>query len=150
MIATGNCSSHEEAWLALPWLASGRISQAERDKIEPHVRDCGACREELTLQRLLCNTLTAPERVTYAPGPSFRKLLERIDSTAPLPRKAPERNKVVAVTPTGRRSRTDGDPLHHSLWRPPGLAWAASFVLMVGFAGVVTSVYHQSQTLYKT
>ncbi len=148
MIATGNDASHEEAWLALPWLASGRISQAERDKLEPHVRGCAACREELAFQRLLCNTLTEPERVTYAPGPSFRKLMERIDSTVPVPRKAPERNKVAVIA--GRRSRNDGNALHHSLWRPPGLAWAASFVLMVGLAGIVTSVYHQSQTLYKT
>lgn len=150
MIATGDSASHEEAWLALPWLANGRISQAERDKVEPHVRGCAQCREELAFQRLLCNTLTAPERVTYAPGPSFRKLMERIDSTAQSPRKTPERNKVALIAPTGRRASDKTHSLHHSLWRPPGLAWAASFVLMVGLAGMVTSVYRQSQTLYKT
>jgi hypothetical protein len=37
-----------------------------------------------------------------------------------------------------------------SLWRPPGLAWAASFVLMVGLASIVTSVYRQAQPNYTT
>ena len=55
MIASDDSARHEEAWLSLPWLANGRLSQAERDKIEPHVRTCAACREELAFQRLLCN-----------------------------------------------------------------------------------------------
>jgi len=37
-----------------------------------------------------------------------------------------------------------------SLWRPPGLAWAASFILAIGLGGVATTVYRSSQPLYKT
>ena len=47
MIASDDSARHEEAWRSLPWLANGRLSQAERDNIEPHVRACAACREEL-------------------------------------------------------------------------------------------------------
>jgi hypothetical protein len=41
---------------------------------------------------------------------------------------------------------------HRSLaaWRPPGLAWAASFILAVGLGGIVATVYRSSQPLYKT
>ena len=145
MIATGDPATHEEAWLALPWLANGRLSQVERDKIEPHVRGCTACREELAFQRLLCNVLTEPDRVTYAPGPSFRKLMDRIDGTAPQTRKPVESTR----TPARSRDRRWGS-LDISLWRPPGLAWAASFVLMVGLAGIVSSVYQKSQPNYTT
>jgi hypothetical protein len=148
MISSGDPAIHEEAWSALPWLANGRLSHVERDKIEPHVRDCTACREELALQRLLCNALTEPDRVTYAPGPSFRKLMERIDGTAPQTRRASEQPRAVS-TPARSRNRGWGS-LDISLWRPPGLAWAASFVLMVGLAGIVTSVYRQSQPNYTT
>ena len=146
MIASGDSARHEEAWLALPWLANGRLSQAERDNIEPHVRACAACREELAFQRLLCNVLTEPDRVTYAPGPSFRKLLDRIDaseSPAGTP-KVRERAKAL-VMPIRRRSES-----HGALWRPPGLAWAASFILAVGFGGVITTIYHSSQPFYVT
>src|ERR1700758_4332685 len=139
MIATGDPASHEEAWQALPWLASGRLSQADRDTIEPHVRTCTACRDELAFQRLLCNVLTEPDRVTYAPGPSFRKLMDRIDGTEPQTRKPAESTRT-SPTPTRSRERR-WRSLDISLWRPPGLAWAASFVLMVGLAGIVTSVY---------
>jgi hypothetical protein len=135
MIAIVDPASHEEAWLALPWLASGRLSQIERDKIEPHVRECTTCREELAFQRLLCNALVEPDRVTYAPGPSFRKLMERIENAPTQSRKATE--SIAAAT----RSRRSGGTLDHlSLWRPPGLAWAASFILIMGLGGVITTV----------
>jgi hypothetical protein len=75
MMASGEPVNHEEVWLSLPWLANGRLSQAEREKLEPHVQTCAACREELALQRRFCSALTEPDRVTYAPGPSFRKLM---------------------------------------------------------------------------
>jgi hypothetical protein len=161
MIATGDSARHEEAWLALPWLANGRLSQAERDKIEPHVRECAACREELALQRLLCNALTEPDRVTYAPGPSFRKLMDRIDGTAPPAVAGRERAKTIVrnledrfrggspkewASPKERASPSRNG----SLWRPPGLAWAASFVLMVGLTGIVSTLYRSSQPQYTT
>jgi hypothetical protein len=142
MIAIGDPASHEEAWLSLPWLASGRLSQAERDKLEPHVRTCTACREELAFQRLLCNALTEPDRVTYAPGPSFRKLMDRIDGSAP--RKRPTLEKL-------RGARRTGASIHRpSLWRPPGLAWAASFILMLGLAGVIMTVRQATNPSYTT
>jgi hypothetical protein len=144
MIASDDSAHHEEAWGSLPWLANGRLSQAERDKIEPHVRACTACREELAFQRLLCNVLTEPDRVTYAPGPSFRKLMDRIDGAAPPARETREENKAP---PTLARRRINN---HLSLWRPPGLAWAASFILAIGLGGVATTVYRSSQPLYKT
>jgi Putative zinc-finger len=145
MIATGDPASHEEAWLALPWLANGRLSQAERDRIEAHVRGCAPCREELAFQRLLCNALTEPDRVTYAPGPSFRKLMDRIDGTAPHTRPTRERGRAPATLAARVRNNS-----RVSLWRPPGLAWAASFVLAVGLAGVATTMYRSSQAVYTT
>jgi hypothetical protein len=144
MIASDDSARHEEAWLSLPWLANGRLSQAERDKLEPHVRTCTACREELAFQRLLCNVLTEPDRVTYAPGPSFRKLMDRIDGAAPPARKTREPDQAPAI-PMRRRINSN-----MSLWRPPGLAWAATFILAIGLGGVATSVYRSSQPLYRT
>ena len=144
MIASDDSARHEEAWLSLPWLANGRLSQAERDKLEPHVRTCAACREELAFQRLLCNVLTEPDRVTYAPGPSFRKLMDRIDGAAPPARKTREPDQAPAI-PMRRRINSN-----MSLWRPPGLAWAATFILAIGLGGVATSAYRSSQPLYRT
>jgi hypothetical protein len=143
MIATDDPALHEEAWRALPFLANGRLPQAERDKFEPHVRGCSACRDELAFQRLLCNALTEPDRVTYAPGPSFRKLLERIDSAAPPTRKTGDQPRTSPTLARARSRRWSS--VNVSLWRPPGLAWAASFVLMLGLAGVFVTAYRSTQ-----
>jgi hypothetical protein len=144
MIAHDDSARHEEAWLSLPWLANGRISQAEREKIEPHVRACAVCREELAFQRLLCNTLTEPDRVTYAPGPSFRKLMDRIDGNSSAP-------TASAPAPVGLKEGTRSKTKSAiPLWRPPGLAWAASFALLVGLAGVMFSANRTAAPLYKT
>ena len=116
-------SRHEESWLLLPWLANGRLPLAERAALEEHLRECAACTQELAQQRLMCQVLTEPERVTYAPGPSLRKLMERIDGHAPA--RPQER-------PVSRRNAPSAALA--AAWRPPGLAWAASFVLAIGLA----------------
>jgi hypothetical protein len=37
-----------------------------------------------------------------------------------------------------------------SAWRPPGLAWAASFLLLVGVVGLAATTYRWSQPRYST
>jgi len=138
MMASRACP-HEESWLLLPWLANGRLSHAERAGVEEHLRECAACTQELARQRLLCQVLTEPERVTYAPGPSLRKLMERIEGRAPA--------KPQELRPIGRRSAPSALA---AAWRPPGLAWAASFVLAVGLAAFAPTAYRWSQPRYAT
>ena len=128
--------SHEESWLMLPWLANGRLGGAERARLEQHVRGCRECAREVEWQRLWCSTLTEPERVTYAPGPSFRRLMERIDAEPP--------QRTSASVPALRAVRA------RAAWRPPGLAWAASFVLCVTLGTVALTAYRWSQPLYLT
>ena len=132
-------SRHEESWLLLPWLANGRLSHAERAAVEQHLSECAACTQELARQRLMCQVLTEPQRVTYAPGPSLRKLMERIDGHTPArPQDAP---------PLSRRS---APAALAAAWRPPGLAWAASFVLAMGLAAFAPTAYRWSQPRYTT
>jgi hypothetical protein len=130
---------NEEVWLLLPWLANGRLQPADRARVEAHVRECAQCAREVELQRLTCDVLTAPERVTYAPGPSFRKLMDRIDGGRGAAR-TDRRNGRVRFFPL----------LAHAAWRPPGLAWAASFLVVTGFAAIAATTYHWSQPLYTT
>jgi hypothetical protein len=130
---------NEEVWLLLPWLANGRLSHPDCARVEAHVRECALCTREVALQRVMCDVLTEPERVTYAPGPSFRKLLDRIDGRSAAPREDPRASEVRAFPAPGRAA-----------WRPPGLAWAASFLLVVGLAGVAATTYRWSQPLYAT
>jgi hypothetical protein len=140
---TETCS-HADAWLMLPWLANGRLSGAERVRVEEHVRGCAQCAREVDLQRRLCEVLTEPERITYAPGPSFRKLMDRIDGRKPDAGVEPRSAPAHGLAAYGLAARTS------SAWRPPGLAWAASFVLAVGLCGVAATSYRWSQPRYIT
>jgi hypothetical protein len=137
---THSVSAHDDTWLLLPWLANGRLTGAQRAQVEEHVRACAACEQELRAQRQLCAVLTGPERVTYAPGPSLRKLLDRIDGHAP---------------PQGRATRAPVQGLasrRHlaAAWRPPGFAWAATFLLTAALGVLTGTAYHWSQPAYAT
>ena len=90
--------THEQFADDLALYALGELAGSDRQELEEHLRTCAACREELAFQRLLCNVLTEPDRVTYAPGPSFRKLMDRIDGTAPPVRKNQERDKAPVAS----------------------------------------------------
>jgi hypothetical protein len=143
MIADDESSLHEEVWLLLPWLANGRLSPAERELAEEHVRHCEECERELRGQRLMCSAFTEPDTVTYAPGPSLRKLMDRIDQDAGTKKPA------APVKPSSDRSwlARRGSA---SAWRPPGLAWAASFLLLFGITGMLATTYRWSQPAYHT
>jgi hypothetical protein len=147
MIAVNERDRHEEVWLLLPWLANGRLQAEEREMAEEHVRACADCEQELARQNLMCTALTEPDRVVYAPGPSFRKLMERIDRDAasdasPVEEALPA--KASSARPlTARLGRV-------SLWRPPGLAWAASFILLFGITGLTVTAHRWSAPNYET
>jgi hypothetical protein len=138
---TESRNTHEECWLLLPWLANGRLAAAERAAVEGHLRGCSACTTELQRQQLIHGALTEPERVTYAPGPSLRKLMERIDGAAP----APHRSERAAVVRAHRMPA-----MLAATWRPPGLAWAATFVFALGVGILAPTFYRWSQPAYST
>jgi hypothetical protein len=62
--------------------------------------------------------------------------MDRIDASEPQTRKVRERTNAPV---TEIRRRSDGNA---ALWRPPGLAWAASFILAVGLGGVMTTLFY--------
>jgi hypothetical protein len=172
MTAAQESSRHDEVWLLLPWLANGRLAQAERERVEEHVRRCDACERELALQHAMCLAFSEPDRVTYAPAPSFRKLMDRIDgaeSDMPAGTVGTGAMGAGAVaggvealasaaarrhTPRSKRTARPGGVLgrlsHVSLWRPPGLAWAASFLVLFGITGLLATAYRLAEPLYKT
>jgi len=165
MIASDDRGLHDEVWLLLPWLANGRLGAADRERAEHHVRHCAACERELAQQELMCSAFAEPDRVIYAPGPSFRKLMERIDAAPAVGMDATaedegERPAVRAgdrvaelTTELVKAPATRGAGVRRgrvSLWRPPGLAWAASFLLLFGVTGLLTTLYHWSEPVYST
>ncbi len=138
-------STHKDVWLLLPWMANGRLSNSQREYVQEHVRVCSKCEQELSAQRRICESLETPDRVTYAPGPSFRKLLERIDEAEP-------RGRTSAHEPAqqGEATRPAAFGNKAALWRPPGLAWAASFIIMVGLTALISTASRWTEPRYAT
>jgi hypothetical protein len=153
MIALNERAQHEEVWLLLPWLATGRLSPAQREMAQEHVRRCKGCERELAVQQLTCDALTQPDRVTYAPGPSFRKLMDRINSDSRLHDGEVDNAIARARQPVGH-SPSQSTPASRfrrvSLWRPPGLAWAASFLILFGITGLTFTAYRWSAPAFRT
>ncbi len=137
---TQSRKAHDECWLLLPWLATGRLAADERVVAQEHLRTCSACAAELERQYLLCAALSEPERVTHAPGPSLRKLMQRIDTVAPARAAAPRRLPRAARLGPGLAGT----------WRPPGLAWAATFVFALALGLASPTLYRWSQPAYST
>jgi hypothetical protein len=160
MIAADERGRHENVWLMLPWLANGRLAPADREMAEAHVRYCVDCKRELAVQNLMCNAFSEPDRVTYAPGPSFRKLMNRIDGHsggievedhgAPASHRVPAAGPLAGISPPTAGQALAARLGNVSLWRPPGLAWAASFLLLFGMTGMLVTAYHWSQPAYRT
>ena len=152
MMALDERGPHEQVWLLLPWLANGRLSPAEREMAQEHVRRCNDCERELALQQLMCNAFTEPDRVIYAPGPSFRKLMDRINSDGSSRDRETSKASVRHRHPAVRSpdQSTLASLRRVSLWRPPGLAWAASFLILFGVTGMMFTAYRWSAPVYKT
>jgi hypothetical protein len=152
MMALDDRGAHEKVWLLLPWLGNGQLSPAEREMAQEHVRHCNECERELATQQLMCTAFTEPDRVTYAPGPSFRKLMDRINTDSRIrdgearktsPRDVQPANRSPGQSALVRLRRV-------SLWRPPGLAWAASFLLLFGITGMMFTAYRWSAPRFIT
>jgi anti-sigma factor RsiW len=72
-------SSHEQCWELLPWLVNGTLDKAQVQRIEQHVAECPACRDELASQSQLREHMQSDEAVLRAPHASLQKLLAKID-----------------------------------------------------------------------
>jgi hypothetical protein len=142
MMAFDGRARHEEVSVLLPWLANGRLSVGEREMAEEHVQQCSVCEQDLALQKRMCDAFAQPDRVVYAPGPSLRKLMDRIDGESGASKvRSAVRNKQPSLL--GRLG-------HVSLWRPPGLAWAASFLILFGITGMMLTAYQWWQPNFAT
>jgi len=152
MMALDDRSVHQEVWLLLPWLANGRLSPAERELADEHVRQCSECERELAHQQLMCKAFTEPDRVTYTPGPSFRKLMDRINSDSRIGDAEAAGTSLRDWQPASRPSGQSAPVRLRrvSLWRPPGLAWAASFLLLFAITGMMFAGYRLLEPDYRT
>jgi Putative zinc-finger len=133
---TGPIDIHHECWELLPWLANERLSAKDAARAEAHLRDCAACREELTVQRQLRAAIREQDAVVLAPQNSLLKLMQRID----VQEESDAQLELVRSVTTASEHAPASTPRR----RPHWLAVAA-VLQAVAIAGLLGAVWLQSQ-----
>lgn len=126
---------HRECWDLLPWIANERATPQEMSRIDDHLRECNACREELDSQRKLRAAMRAEAPVVIAPQTSLQKLMQRIDGNdedirEPVP--AP-----TSVSPASRAPKRTA--------RPPQWLAIAAGIQGIAIAVLVATLWLQSR-----
>ena len=73
---------HRECWEQIPWIANGSLDADERARLEPHLRACGSCQEELALQERTRTLMRRDDAVMLAPQVGWHKLSQRLEAAS--------------------------------------------------------------------
>jgi hypothetical protein len=132
MIYQQNLSGvHEEVFGLFPWYLNGTISDPDRQKVESHVRDCAACRDQLARERDIYRAMSAESSLEFIPA-SFNRLQARLDALSLETAAAPQHAVQQPASRDGTRQRRAAVP-----W--PRLAAAAIAILAVGLLSLVAA-----------
>ncbi|HMA00628.1 MAG TPA: zf-HC2 domain-containing protein [Steroidobacteraceae bacterium] len=83
-----NIVEHEQIEPLLPWFVNGRLAEAERQRIDAHLRVCETCRDELAAQRRIHAVMSVDagvERMPTAGLARLRRRIENLDEAGPGP-----------------------------------------------------------------
>jgi hypothetical protein len=111
---------HRDVSELIPWYVNARIGDADRQRVEAHLRDCAECRSELQLQRQVQLAMTADPGIEYMPTASLKRLQARLDGFDAAPDAAPD---------AARGSGADRPAQRSFRW---GRSMAASIAVMAG------------------
>ena len=127
-------AEHQDIWDLIPWFVTGRLSESDTQRAEAHLRQCSACRDELSAQRELQRTMRADTGVEQLPLAGLNRLRQRIDALDLATREPSSEPGEGAVS--------SGD-------RPPSLrrfSFAASLIAMTVSLGILgTLVWQQAE-----
>ena len=132
MIYEQNLSGdHEEVFGLFPWYLNGTITEAERQKVDEHVRVCAACRNQLAREREIYQSMSAESSLEFIPA-SFSRLQARLDALSPETLAAPQ----AAVRPSASEHPI---PRRRGPMSLPRLAAASIAVLALGSLGLASA-----------
>jgi anti-sigma factor RsiW len=98
-------AEHREIGELLPWFVNGRLSEADRQRVDAHLRVCEACSDELAAQQRIYGVMSVDAGVERIPMAGLNRLRMRIDSLDAVPAStAPERD-VRSEAPAGSSLR---------------------------------------------
>ncbi|HEY2465680.1 MAG TPA: zf-HC2 domain-containing protein [Steroidobacteraceae bacterium] len=75
-----NSAEHHEVSALLPWYVNETLAETDRRRIEAHVGECAACRDDLAAQQRICEAMAAQPALDYMPVASLKRLQDRLDA----------------------------------------------------------------------
>jgi hypothetical protein len=75
-----SAAEHQDIGELLPWFVNGRLSEADRQRVEAHLHLCEACSEELAAQQRIYGVMSVDAGVERMPMAGLNRLRMRIDS----------------------------------------------------------------------
>jgi anti-sigma factor RsiW len=126
-------AEHQDIGELLPWFVNGRLCDADRQRVDAHLRLCEVCRDELAAQHRIYREMSADAGVEHMPMAGLNRLRLRIENledagTAPA---APE------------EASRSGAPAG-SVWRQRRSAIAAS-IAMTAVGALAALLWNQHE-----
>jgi anti-sigma factor RsiW len=101
-------AEHQEIGELLPWFVNGRLSEADRQRVDAHLRVCEACTDELAAQRRIYGVMSVDAGVERMPTAGLKRLrlrIESLDEVGPAPAAPDEVARSEAPAASSLRQR---------------------------------------------
>ena len=101
-------AEHQDVGELLPWFVNGRLSEADRQRVDAHVRLCKVCSDELAAQRRVYGVMSADAGVERMPMAGLNRLrlrIESLDDAGPAPAAPEEASRSEVPAGSGWRQR---------------------------------------------
>ena len=126
-------AEHRDVGELLPWFVNGRLSEADRQRVDAHLRVCEACSAELAEQRRIYGVMSVDAGVERMPMAGLNRLRLRIESLE-------DAGRAPAAPDEAARS---GAPSGSS-WRQRRSAIAAS-IAMAAIGALAALLWNQHE-----
>jgi hypothetical protein len=73
-------AEHHEVSALIPWYVNDTLNEREAVRVDAHLAGCAVCREDLAVQRRICEAIDAQPSVDYMPVASLKRLQARLDA----------------------------------------------------------------------
>jgi len=77
---TEHSAEHQEVSALIPWYVNETLEERARTRVDAHLDACAACRDDLALQRRICEGIDAQPALDYVPVASLKRLHARLDA----------------------------------------------------------------------
>jgi hypothetical protein len=124
---TEHSAEHHEVSALIPWYVNDTLDDRDCVRVDSHLAGCAVCRDDLAVQRRICEAIDSQPSIDYMPVASLKRLQARLDAQ---PSESPDSRAAPAE-----------ESSHARPWR----AWMAASVAGLAVAAGLFAANHWIQ-----